>query len=131
MSNYKNLKRQLAEEKSKNQALRLRNDMLQCDIDYLHDDRKMMDKVLQKSSKETDEAIMTARFLTHILIFMDILEKMLDNNSTFGRVIKTALNNFKAEIANSMLTFQFDGKNVWYDPSVKDKDDEAYDEDYA
>ena len=125
----KNLRWQLEEAKKKNEALRLRNEMLQVDVDNEKSNNGALKAALRASAKQTDEAIMTARYLTHIFLLMDMLEKILENNYSMGWVIKKAFNNFKREMANSMLDFHFDGDNVWFDPINKDNDDIIGDED--
>lgn len=129
----KNLRWQLEEAKKKNEALRLRNDMLQVDVDNEKSNNGALMAALKDSAKQTDEAIMTARYLTHIFLLMDMLEKILENNFYLGSVIAEAFNNFRREIANSMLSFNYDGSNVWFDPIDKDNNDiiSDEDEDYA
>lgn len=118
----KNLRWQLEDAKRKNEALRIKNDMLQVDVDNEKSNNGALKAALRASAKQTDEAIMTARYLTHIFLLMDMLEKILENNYSMGWVINKAFNNFKREMANSMLDFHFDGDNVWYDPTDEDKD---------
>jgi predicted RNase H-like nuclease (RuvC/YqgF family) len=107
---------------NKNEALRIKNDMLQVEVDNEKSNNGALRAALSASSKQTDQAVMTARYLTHIFLMMDMLEKILENNYSIGWVIKNAFNNFKREIANSMLDFHYDGENVWFDPTDKDKD---------
>ena len=118
----KNLRWQLEDAKRKNEALRLRNEMLQVDVDNEKGNNGALKAALRASAKQTDQAILTARYLTHIFLLMDMLEKILENNYSMGWVINKAFNNFKREMANSMLDFHFDGDNVWYDPTDEDKD---------
>ena len=118
----KNLRWQLEDAKKKNEALRIKNDMLQVDVDNEKSNNGALRAALKDSAKQTDQAVMTARYLTHIFLLMDMLEKILENNYSMGWVIKKAFNNFKREMANSMLDFHFDGDNVWYDPTDEDKD---------
>ena len=125
----KNLRWQLEEAKKKNEALRIKNDMLQVDVDNEKSNNGALRAALRASARQTDQAVMTARYLTHIFLLMDMLEKILADNYSMGWVIKKAFNNFKREISNSMLNFHFDGDNVWFDPTDEDKDDIFGDED--
>ena len=73
----KNLRWQLEEAKKKNEALRLRNDMLQVDVDNEKSNNGALRAALKDSAKQTDQAVMTARYLTHIFLLMDMLENIL------------------------------------------------------
>ena len=125
----KNLRWQLEDAKRKNEALRLRNEMLQVEMDNEKGNNGALRAALRASAKQTDQAVMTARYLSHIFLMMDQLEKILADNFYLGNVITSAFNNFKREISNSMLDFNYDGENVWFDPNDKDNDDIIGDED--
>lgn len=125
----KNLRWQLEDAKRKNEALRLRNEMLLIEMDNEKGNNGALRAALKDSARQTDQAVMTARYLTHIFLLMDMLEKILADNYSMGWVIKKAFNNFKREIANSMLDFNYDGENVWFDPTDEDNDEIIGDED--
>lgn len=103
-------------------SLRLKIDMLQGDVDFWKNDRENLFIFLDEESKEGDQNALTAKYLVHIFMLMDALEKLLQGNTTMGRIVKKAFTDFRAKLSEGMLMLHYDGKNVWLDPEVDDNE---------
>ena len=75
------------------------------------------DFIINSMQKESDQNLMTAKYLTHIFLLMDSLDKILENNCTMGVVVKQAILDFKKQLSKGMLQFNFDGDNVTFNPN--------------
>jgi uncharacterized coiled-coil DUF342 family protein len=112
----------IGEQQNTIDSLRRKNDMLQADIDYWKNDRENLYFFLDTESKECNQSALTAKYLVHIFMLMDALEKILERNTTLGRIIKKAFFDFRANLSEGMLMLHYDGKNVWFDPEINENE---------
>ncbi|MCR5240578.1 MAG: hypothetical protein K6E15_10525 [Prevotella sp.] len=112
-NNYKKLKEQ-------NEALRQKNDTLQFDNNFLRTSRDNMTSMFNIASKERDNAILASKYITHLLLLMDALDKILHEDATLGFVVKKAIFDFKAKLNEGLLDIKTDGENTWFDGDYDD-----------
>jgi len=99
-------------------SLRRKNDMLQVDVDYWKNEKENMNFFLDAECKEGNQNALTAKYLVHIFMLMDALERLLEGNAIMGHIIKKAFFDFKARLSEGMLMLHFDGNNVWFNPEI-------------
>ena len=73
--------------------------------------------IIDSQSKKSDQYLMTAKYLTHIFLLMETLDKILENNGTMGVVVKQAMLDFMKRLSEGMLQFTCDGDNVTFNPN--------------
>lgn len=111
--------------------LQRKNNMLQEEKDFLHNMIGNKDFIINAVTKESNQNALTAKYLTHIFLLMNALDKILDDNCTMGRIIKKSLHQFYTKLSDGMLLLRYDSKNdnLWYDPFGEDNDDEELNDD--
>jgi hypothetical protein len=77
-------------------------------------------------AKERDRATLAIKYLTHLLLVMDSLDRILYDDQTLGYIIKDAILEFKAKLNQGMIKIKYEDQNLWFDG---DCDDEAFEED--
>ena len=102
---------------SKKRYMEGRNQALEQIIQDQQNQLETKDFIIDQQGKESDQYLMTAKYLTHIFLLMDSLDKILENNCTMGVVVKEAMLAFKKKLSKGMLLFNYDGDNVIYDPN--------------
>jgi hypothetical protein len=88
------------------------------------------DFIINAVTKESNQNALTAKYLTHIFLLMNALDRILDDNCTMGRIIKKSLHQFYTKLSDGMLLLHYDSKNdnLWYDPFGEENDDEELNE---
>ena len=111
--------------------LQRKNNMLQEEKDFLHNMIGNKDFIINAVTKESNQNALTAKYLTHIFLLMNALDKILDDNCTMGRIIKKSLHQFYTKLSDGMLLLRYDSKNdnLWYDTFGEDNDDEELNDD--
>ena len=111
--------------------LQRKNNMLQEEKDFLHNMIGNKDFIINAVTKESNQNALTAKYLTHIFLLMNALDRILDENCTMGRIIKKSLHQFYTKLSDGMLLLHYDIKNdnLWYDPFGEDNDDEELNDD--
>lgn len=122
--------------KNKNQYNQVEKDILQIKLDMAHEqinalkESKSTNKfVLNTVMKERDRAQLATKYLTHLFLVMDSLDKILYDDYPLGWIVRDAIINFKTKLNSGMLDIKYDGQNLWFDGNnnneMNDNDEEA------
>ena len=80
------------------------------DIDLLENKVINSEFVIDSLQKESDQYVLTCKFLTDTLLMLGQLEKILGKNySVFSQSLQTAITSFKLELSKAMQTIRYDG----------------------
>ena len=95
---------------SKDKALEKLLNKQQQHIEQLEDKLINSDFIIENMQKESDQYVLTCKFLTDTLLLLGQLEKLLDKNySVFSQSLQTAIASFKVELSQAMRTIEYDG----------------------
>lgn len=83
-----------------------------------------MDFVIKTLVKESNQNVMSFKYISGILIMMDYLQNILEDNDQIGGIIKAAILAFKEKLGEGIHSINYDGNTVWYDNEVIDFDDD-------
>ncbi len=91
-------------------------------IDLLENKVINRDFAIDAMSKESDQYVLTCKFLTDTLLMLGQLEKLLiRNNSVFLKPLLTAITSFHLELSKAMQTIQYDGGDSFtFDLDIND-----------
>lgn len=104
--------------------MELHNQLQKEDIDYWKNKAVNNEFVIDSMQKEADQAILSCKFITDILLLIGQLEKILSNDTVLSQVLLTAITKFKLELTKAMLTIQYDGLDSFtFDPYINDNND--------
>ena len=78
--------------------------------------------ILDAMMKERDRATLAAKYLTHLLLVMDSLDRILYDDPNLGYIVKEAIYDFKAKLNEGMLNIEYDGQNLWYEGGYNDEE---------
>ena len=78
--------------------------------------------ILDAVMKERDRATLAAKYLTHLLLVMDSLDRTLNDDPNLGYIVKEAIYDFKAKLNEGMLNIEYDGQNLWYEGGYNDEE---------
>ena len=78
--------------------------------------------ILDAVMKERDRATLAAKYLTHLLLVMDSLDRILYDDPNLGYIVKEAIYDFKAKLNEGMLNIEYDGQNLWYEGGYNDEE---------
>lgn len=82
----------------------------QKDIDQLENKVINSDFIIDTMQKESDQYVLTCKFLTDTLLLLGQLEKLLAKNySVLSQSLQTAIASFKVELSQAMRTIEYDG----------------------
>lgn len=106
----------------RNNALEQIINKQQQQIDLLENKVINRDFVIDAMSKESDQYVLTCKFLTDTLLMLGQLEKLLaKNNSVFLQPLLTAITSFYLELSKAMQTIQYDGGDSFtFDLDIND-----------
>lgn len=115
----------------RNSALEQIINKQQQQIDLLENKVINRDFVIDAMSKESDQYVLTCKFLADTLLMLGQLEKLLiKNNSVFLQPLLTAITSFYLELSKAMQTIQYDGGDSFtFDIDINDNNtdnDEEY-----
>lgn len=83
-------------------------------IEHLQDKLIDSDFIIDSMKKESDQYVLTCKFLTDTLLMLGQLEKLLGKKySVFSQSLQTAIASFKLELSQAMLTIQYDGRDSY------------------
>ena len=95
---------------SKDKALKKLLNKQQQHIEQLEDKLINSDFIIENMQKESDQYVLTSKFLTDTLLLLGQLEKLLAKNySVFSQSLQTAIASFKVELSQAMRTIEYDG----------------------
>ena len=95
---------------SKDKALEKLLNKQQQHIEQLEDKLINSDFIIENMQKESDQYVLTCKFLTDTLLLLGQLEKLLAKNySVFSQSLQTAIASFKVELSQAMRTIEYDG----------------------
>ena len=77
-------------------------------------------------AKERDRVTLAIKYITHLLLVMDTLDRVLYDDPTMGYIIKDAILEFKTKLNEGLLNIKYEDQNLWFDGEC---DDEAFEED--
>ena len=91
-------------------------------IDLLEDKLINSDFIIENMQKESDQYVLTCKFLTDTLLLLGQLEKLFANNySVFSQSLQTAIASFKVELSQAMRTIEYDGGDSYsFNPYTND-----------
>ena len=106
----------------------MEEDILQIKLDMAHDqinalkESKSNNKfILNTVMKERDRAQLATKYLTHLFLVMDSLDKILYDDYPLGWIVRDAIISFKAKLNDGMLDIKYDGQNLWLDRNNNDE----------
>lgn len=99
-----------------------KNKALQAEVNELKLSNSNDRFILNIVTKERDKMALAARYLTHIFLLMDCLDKILQNDYTLGCIVKDAMIDFKAKLNEGMLDIKYNGKDLWFGGDIDDND---------
>ena len=110
---------------SKDKALEKLLNKQQQQIDLLEDKLINSDFIIENMQKESDQYVLTCKFLTDTLLLLGQLEKLLSKNySVFSQSLQTAIASFKVELSQAMRTIEYDGGDSYsFNPYINDNND--------
>ena len=110
---------------SKDKALEKLLNKQQQHIEQLEDKLINSDFIIDTMQKESDQYVLTCKFLTDTLLMLGQLEKLLANNySVFSQSLQTAITSFKFELSQAMRTIEYDGGDSYsFNPYINDNND--------
>ena len=83
--------------------------------------------IIDTIGKERDRATLACKYLTHLFLVMDSLDRILKNDCSLGWVVSNAIYEFKKKINDGMLDIKYDGQDLWYDGNYDDEIDKEDD----
>ena len=94
-------------------------------IEQLEDKLINSDFIIENMQKESDQYVLTCKFLTDTLLLLGQLEKLLSKNySVFSQSLQTAIASFKVELSQAMRTIEYDGGDSYsFNPYIKKNND--------
>ena len=94
-------------------------------IEHLEDKLINSEFVIDTMQKESDQYVLTCKFLTDTLLLLGQLEKLLSKNySVFSQSLQTAIASFKVELSQAMRTIEYDGGDSYsFNPYIKKNND--------
>jgi hypothetical protein len=94
-------------------------------IEQLEDKLINSDFIIDTMQKESDQYVLTCKFLTDTLLMLGQLEKLLSKNySVFSQSLQTAIASFKVELSQAMRTIEYDGGDIYsFNPYIKKNND--------
>lgn len=114
--------------KNTKQYNQMEEDILQIKLDMAHDqinalkESKSNNKfILNTVMKERDRAQLATKYLTHLFLVMDSLDKILYDDYPLGWIVRDAIISFKAKLNDGMLDIKYDGQNLWLDRNNNDE----------
>ena len=110
---------------SKDKALEKLLNKQQQHIEQLEDKLINSEFVIDTMQKESDQYVLTCKFLTDTLLMLGQLEKLLSKNySVFSQSLQTAIASFKVELSQAMRTIEYDGGDSYsFNPYIKKNND--------
>lgn len=110
---------------SKDKALEKLLNKQQQHIEQLEDKLINSDFIIDTMQKESDQYVLTCKFLTDTLLMLGQLEKLLSKNySVFSQSLQTAIASFKVELSQAMRTIEYDGGDSYsFNPYINDNND--------
>ena len=110
---------------SKDKALEKLLNKQQQHIEQLEDKLINSDFIIENMQKESDQYVLTCKFLTDTLLMLGQLEKLLSKNySVFSQSLQTAIASFKVELSQAMRTIEYDGGDSYsFNPYIKKNND--------
>ena len=107
---------------SKDKALEKLLNKQQQHIEQLEDKLINSDFIIDTMQKESDQYVLTCKFLTDTLLLLGQLEKLLAKNySVFSQSLQTAIASFKVELSQAMRTIEYDGGDSYsFNPYTND-----------
>ncbi len=110
---------------SKDKALEKLLNKQQQHIEQLEDKLINSDFIIDTMQKESDQYVLTCKFLTDTLLMLGQLEKLLSKNySVFSQSLQTAIASFKVELSQAMRTIEYDGGDSYsFNPYIKKNND--------
>ncbi len=101
--------------------LRIKLDMANEKIETLKQSKSVNKFVLNTVMKERDRATLASKYLTHLFLVMDSLDKILYDDYPLGWVVRDAIITFKTKLNNGMLDIKYDGQNLWFEGNNNDE----------
>ena len=95
--------------------LRIKLDMAHEQINALKESKSNNKFILDTVMKERDRAQLATKYLTHLFLVMDSLDKILYDDYPLGWVVRDAIISFKTKLDSGMLDIKYDGQNLWFD----------------
>ena len=110
---------------SKDKALEKLLNKQQQHIEQLEDKLINSDFIIDTMQKESDQYVLTCKFLTDTLLMLGQLEKLLSKNySVFSQSLQTAIASFKVELSQALRTIEYDGGDSYsFNPYIKKNND--------
>ena len=110
---------------SKDKALEKLLNKQQQHIEQLEDKLINSDFIIDTMQKESDQYVLTCKFLTDTLLMLGQLEKLLSKNySVFSQSLQTAIASFHLELSKAMQTIQYDGGDSFtFDLDINNNND--------
>lgn len=110
---------------SKDKALEKLLNKQQQHIEQLEDKLINNDFIIENMQKESDQYVLTCKFLTDTLLMLGQLEKLLSKNySVFSQSLQTAITSFKLELSQAMRIIEYDGADSYsFNPYINDNND--------
>ena len=102
-------------------------DKAQREIEELKRTKSNKEFLLDAVMKERDRATLAIKYITHLLLVMDTLDRVLYDDPTVGYIVKNAILEFKSKLNKGLLQIKYNNKNLWFDGNYDD--DEAFEED--
>ena len=100
------------------------NTMLRQEKEQWKSHKDSMVFVIKTLVKESNQNVMSFKYISSILIMMDYLQNILEDNDQMGKIVKAAILAFKEKLGEGIHTINYDGNTVWYDNEVIDFDDD-------
>ena len=88
------------------------------ELQQMKDNTQFVNNIL---TQERDRAQLATKYLTHLFLVMDSLDKILYDDYPLGWIVRDAIISFKAKLNDGMLDIKYDGQNLWFDGNNNDE----------
>lgn len=88
------------------------------ELKQMKDNTQFVNNIL---TQERDRAQLATKYLTHLFLVMDNLDKILYDDYPLCWIIRDAIIIFKAKLNDGMLDIKYDGQNLWLDRNNNDE----------
>ena len=78
-------------------------------------------------AKERDRVTLAIKYITHLLLVMDTLDKIVYDDPTLGLIVRDAILEFKTKLNEGLLNIKYEDQDLWFDGGYDD--DETFEED--
>jgi hypothetical protein len=99
-------------------------DKAQREIEELKRTKSNKEFILDTVMKERDRVTLAIKYITHLLLVMDSLDRILYDDPTVGFIVKDAILEFKTKLNKGLLQIKYNNKNLWFDGDYNDETDD-------